>query len=320
MSYTRVWCFTINNPANNELPNGWLGVQDAIWQLEQGESGTLHLQGFVRFDKNKRLSALKKLDATAHWEVCKAPAAAVDYCSKEDTRIFGPWTIGSPKGKQGQRSDIDEAVARIAAGDAIVDIISDIPSALRYRNHLLSHRQDVLNNEAKRQRREKNVEAVLKPWQQELGDMLSLAPDGRHFVYIFERTGNAGKSWMGHYLESTKGALCLRPGKIADLAYAYEREPIVVFDIVRTNVEGSITNVYGFTESLLDGSIFSPKYGSVVKTFDPPHVVIFSNAPPDYTAMSKDRYVVYEIANDTLVSYEEERFVPLPECIFNRAK
>jgi len=88
------------------------------------------------------------------------------------------------------------------------------------------------------------------------------------------------------------------------LAHAYQREPIVVMDIVRTNVEGAVSNVYGFTESLLDGSVFSPKYGSCVKTFDPPHVVIFSNDPPDYTKMSKDRYCVYEICNDTLVSYE----------------
>jgi len=305
MALTRIWVFTINNPSDDQIPTTWKGVKDAIWQKEAGENLTPHLQGFVRFNGNHRLSALKKVDATAHWEPCKAPAAAVAYCSKEDTRLEGPWTIGNPVGTQGKRKDLEIAVELVRSGTSLVDIVSEMPGTVRYLSHLERYAELSTNQEAKRQRREEKVGAVLRPWQQELSDMLDLPADGRHFVYIFERTGNVGKSWMASYLQATKGAFWTRPGKIADLAHAYQREPIVVMDIVRTNVEGAVANVYGFTESLLDGSIFSPKYGSCVKTFAPPHVVIFSNDIPDYTKMSRDRYVVYEIVNDTLVSYEE---------------
>jgi len=298
-----VWCFTINNPTDDQLPAGWTSVKDAIWQKEQGASGTPHLQGFVRFISQQRLSALKKLDATAHWEVCKDPQSAVKYCSKEDTRIAGPWTIGQPVGVQGKRKDIEVAVELVKSGTSMVDVIDQMPGIVRYISHLERYAELSVNQAAKRQRREEKVGAVLRPWQQELSEMLEEPADGRHFCYIFESTGNVGKSWMASWLQSTKGAFWTRPGKIADLAHAYQREPIVVLDIVRTNVEGAVANVYGFTESLLDGSIFSPKYGSCVKTFTPPHVVIFSNDPPDYTKMSRDRYVVYEIVEDTLVSY-----------------
>lgn len=312
MALSTVWCFTINNYDDADVVRTWDGVKDAIWQAEVGESGTPHLQGFVRFSKNKRLSALKKVSPTAHWEVCKSVSASVDYCSKDDSRKDGPWTIGSPNGSQGKRKDIDVAVERVANGDSLADIIKDAPGMVRYISHLERYSELSTNQEAKRQRRELKVGADLRQWQQELVAMLDLPPDGRHFLYIFERSGNVGKSWMASYLQATRGAFWTRPGKISDLAHAYQREPIVVMDIVRTNVEGAVANVYGFTESLLDGSIFSPKYGSCVKTFSPPHVVVFSNEPPDMSKMSKDRYVVYEIENDTLVSYTEDEWKPHP--------
>lgn len=97
--------FTINNPAGSS-PRDWEGVQYCIWQLEKGENGTPHLQGYVVMKKRSRLSAMKKLDPTAHWEVRKGThQQAVDYCKKEETRIGGPWEIGAVKG-QGTRSDL----------------------------------------------------------------------------------------------------------------------------------------------------------------------------------------------------------------------
>jgi len=42
---------------------------------------------------------------------------AIDYCTKEDTRIAGPWLKGTPpQSRQGQRTDIDEAIEAITNG------------------------------------------------------------------------------------------------------------------------------------------------------------------------------------------------------------
>ena len=49
-------------------PTKWPDVKYLVYQHEIGENGTHHLQGFVRFVKKKRLTQLKKLEKTIHWE------------------------------------------------------------------------------------------------------------------------------------------------------------------------------------------------------------------------------------------------------------
>lgn len=104
------WCFTINNPnlekltvENTNTGNVYhdafwenpadvvdldnLGIRYLVVQLEKGESGTIHWQGFVIFKEQKRLSWLKnKLHRTAHWEIARGTnKQASDYCKKDDT-------------------------------------------------------------------------------------------------------------------------------------------------------------------------------------------------------------------------------------------
>jgi len=47
---------------------------------------------------------------------------------------------------------------------------------------------------------------------------------------------------------------------------------------------------YSFLECVKDGLLFSTKYESVMKQFDPPHVFVFMNEEPDQKALSEDRY------------------------------
>lgn len=64
----KYWMFTINNPTNIGIPRTWQGTDYCCWQLEKGEQGTPHLQGYVAWPKPRRLSELKKVHSTAHWE------------------------------------------------------------------------------------------------------------------------------------------------------------------------------------------------------------------------------------------------------------
>ena len=45
----RAWMFTVNNPTEIMDPSGWDRISAAAWQLEMGENGTPHYQGYVTF-------------------------------------------------------------------------------------------------------------------------------------------------------------------------------------------------------------------------------------------------------------------------------
>jgi len=103
------WCFTWNNPLAKKLalPGG---ATYLVWQVEKGENGTCHLQGYVEWKNQKTLVSLKKWLPEAHWEVRRGTAEqARAYCMKEDSRVEGPWEIGEiSKPEQGKRSDLVE--------------------------------------------------------------------------------------------------------------------------------------------------------------------------------------------------------------------
>jgi len=105
MSRSRNYLFTVNF-ADAEVTaltpeeDGWAtnyGVRFAAWQLELGENGTMHYQGYIVFGESKTISAARKTPGleSCHMDVRRGTAAqAYAYVTKEDTRIDGPWTFG----------------------------------------------------------------------------------------------------------------------------------------------------------------------------------------------------------------------------------
>lgn len=67
-----------------------MGTEHYVFQTEAGnDSDYLHFQGTVTFKTKTRLSTIRK-ELPGHWEKTRS-AKAIDYCSKKDTRIDGPW-------------------------------------------------------------------------------------------------------------------------------------------------------------------------------------------------------------------------------------
>lgn len=128
---TNYWCFTINNPAREDLTElGQLADKNAsylVWQLEEGEEGTQHIQGYVELEKRMRLTGVKKLLKRAHFERRRGTSKqASDYCKKEDTRIDGPFEFGHLSvPEQGKRNDLLALKEDIDNGKPLIDLWND---------------------------------------------------------------------------------------------------------------------------------------------------------------------------------------------------
>lgn len=107
---SRRWTWTLNNYTEEEMAA--LATMDCTYTIYQKETcpstGTPHLQGYTIFKVNKRLSAVKKINARIHWEVSKYDSAHnIAYCSKtEDGGSGEPIEHGTrPKTKKEQGED-----------------------------------------------------------------------------------------------------------------------------------------------------------------------------------------------------------------------
>lgn len=111
MSKARAYAFTVNNYEGlitdadfRDLET--IGAKYLIYQEEIGEQGTIHLQGYIAFDRPKTMKQV--CDAIPGASVRAAKGTAQQnkaYCSKEEGRLGGPYeygTIPSP----GKRNDL----------------------------------------------------------------------------------------------------------------------------------------------------------------------------------------------------------------------
>ena len=130
---SRSWMFTYNNPQESG-PELIAKLQEqekiryAIFQLERGEEGTPHFQGYIELKCSQRLSYMRKIIA-CHWEKRRGTRQqAREYCSKEETREEGPWTTGSwEAGGQGARNDLIAFKEQVKEGKRKRELIDDYP-------------------------------------------------------------------------------------------------------------------------------------------------------------------------------------------------
>lgn len=137
------WVFTLNNPTATDVFSNWQRVPDAVFgiaQLETGESGTPHLQGYVVLAKKKTRSFVRRyFSDRAYWAPRKGThAEAVHYASKphggcgcehceKAAKLPAPskqetWGEAPKSVGQGHRSDLDTVKNAIDQGQSELEI------------------------------------------------------------------------------------------------------------------------------------------------------------------------------------------------------
>lgn len=288
---SRAWVFTYNNP-NGDLNTEFTDLRYTIWQLERGESGTYHFQGYAEFKKPIRLAACKRWLSSAHWEPRRGtPTQAKEYASKEDTRIAGPWEFGEQGGAQGKRTDLDEfreAVIRGEGDDTLlrdhIDVVAKYPKlagTIRRAAATAAYASTTIENPS--------------TWQKAALFIADGETSIRKVHWFVDTIGNTGKTHLAKHLITNYHAFYSIGGKHADIIYAYEGQSLVVFDFPRTAEEFVC---YSVIEALKNGAVTISKYESRTFLFQTPKVFVFSNFEPDRNKLSADRWDVHYIYNN----------------------
>lgn len=307
------WCATFNRPDDFDV--FIRDHRDELRYFCEAEefaptTGHRHRQVYVQCNRRMTLTGMRRLASSAHWEIARG--------SLEDNRTYikGPWTSadgtkhkpenltfreeGYACAGSGSRSDLTGVRAAIDSGSTLDDVWGEhFETMVRYERSLTSYYHRVRDQKARASMADRFEQTELRGWQQELADALAEPADDRTIRWVYSYAGGTGKSFMASYLAAS-GALVLTGGRLVDMAYIYDHQSIVIFDLARTQApvegrESSLDHIYSFMEMLKNGRLTSTKYESRSKVFAPPHVVVFANFPPDRTKMSEDRWKITQI-------------------------
>ena len=303
MSRAKHWQFTLNNYTDDELalleslgasivdPDGEsCSASYLIYGKEVSATGTPHLQGHVSLSARKTLTQIKALIAPrAHFEVVRLLQHHIEYCKKDGSYSeFGTPPVAEVS--QGKRNDFDLFRATVAGG------LFDTPE-LREKHPSIMARYPQFARDIRRDLFPQHPppDHPLRAWQREVLAYVDGPVDPRTVLFVIDSAGNAGKTWFGKHLRSTRQKVqIIRAGKLADMALNYKFDTkIAIIDVPRAKSEHL---QYSFLEELKDGVLFSPKYQSRMDYFEPPHVLVFMNTDPDMAQLSDDRYRIIKIS------------------------
>lgn len=246
----RAWCYTLNNPTSESielLRSGQLfkdlACRYMVSQVETGEAGTPHVQGYVYFTHRKSFSQVRDLlPSGSHIEAARGSAEQNRvYCTKSQGRLQGPFEFGRIP-RQGERTDIKDAMTLVKNGVRRRQIAETYPNTwCRYWKALAQYRL---------------LCSKKRDWKTRV-------------VYVYGPTGT-GKS---RFAATFKNAYWKPSGtKWFD---GYQNEPVVVMDEMN-----KAWFSFDTFKRLLDRypMIVEPKLGGM--NFDAHTIIITSNVEP----------------------------------------
>ena len=151
-------------------------------------------------------------------------------------------------------------------------------------------------------------DVVLKTWQERILKLIK--PSERDIVWIIGKSGNEGKSWFQRHLKNIYGSSRVFQANIKKnsdgILHALSKRIVSLIDLFLFNVPRSFNMnefPYEMLEEIKDGNAVSTKYDSSIFALNIPNIVlVFSNEAPDKNKMSEDRWNVYSVGGEQLLT------------------
>lgn len=289
-------CFTVNNYESDDIDyieslvenaSEGNGVKYLVVGIEEGESGTPHLQGFIHIDHDRKKCGINfwrdyfPFGKRAHFEAARgSDEQSREYCSKDGIYI----EYGEPCSPK----DHHEKIFETAKTDVQAAVAIDYEFGMKYYSNLKAIYAD-------HQKAEFNLNITLHGWQEKAIRLLENQND-RQILFVVDIVGGKGKSTLTKFLLTSRNAWACQGGKTHDLMHAHSKQPnvdYVIFDMARCN--NTDWYPWNFMENLKNGWYTTTKYNGYMATFKPPKLVVFMNEEPPRDKFSADRYCVFRI-------------------------
>lgn len=318
------WCITDNLYSDRGIdPSLWYRslanrFKDKLrvvkWQLEKGTH--THVQAFVIFENRQFFQTLQLALPGAHFEVMKGTYRQNNvYCTKEESRIAGPWVHGNEppeatwdnKIGQGHRTDMDDWYTAVTADAPLHVATKHLTTSLKpgYYQTAEKYRDREIQHVNTSEMIEEFKLLQLRPNQQAIWDEIQhMGPDRRHIHWVWSAEGNTGKTYLGNivWAHDEKNVQYIPACASKDMAQHLDpRKSIFFIDITRTHetAEGKDYTPYALLEQLKNGKVFMGKYDITEKIFKKNIVVVFANyTPVPNERISEDRIALYELKLD----------------------
>lgn len=280
-------------------------VAYACVQYERGsETNRLHGQGFlVLKETHTKKWLIRRLSKNTSFKHRKAERSDDEngrhYCWDDQKEgfvryayEFGTWpeSLADCKVQQRNPSTRDEVAKLIQHGATYAEIQDMYPGYALEKEHMIKRKitqvaaLDVMRDY--KRRRQDLAPYVPMVWQHWAGRWLEESlPDDRTILTICDVRGHSGKNrFIQEYTDAhPEGTVqTISAGKESNLNLVFSPATRVLFlNITRSKSEHT-KHLYAFCENVKDGSVFSEKYGSEMKHFAPPKIIVFQNDPIDY--------------------------------------
>lgn len=138
----------------------------------------------------------------------------------------------------------------------------------------------------------------LFPWQNEM-IKLSKPFDTRNVNVICDTDGNIGKTTIKGYMRvhglGTPIPFCNDFKDIMRMVMDMPTATTYIMDMPRAINKEKLFQLYAGIESIKDGYAYDDRYQFKDKYFDCPNIWIFTNSLPDFTLLSKDRWIIWKV-------------------------
>lgn len=152
---------------------------------------------------------------------------------------------------------------------------------------------------------------ALYPWQQEIKDEVAGPVNDRTINVIVDEVGNIGKSAFCKYMAwHFKAPVCgwAKTGDILNLVSQMPNRSLYLFDLSRARPQDwARDDVCAAMEGIKNGLFVNTKYQVCQVIMKSPHIWMFTNQVPNISAMSADRWRLWEVSGNQLVRLSRRR-------------